>query len=125
MKTILGKLSKEQTMKKLVAIALLLAGCGGSGGDAGIDSSAQETRDPQVGATPAAPSNTNCYFDEETQVNLGEVGSEEGEANAIEWLNRRKNISINNCSGVVNVTIDNSTTTTSDSNNSEVAQSEN
>lgn len=96
-------------MPKSIIIALLLTvaiGCGDDGNDMQHESASS--------SSTATESTGDCYFIESSNdgwINLGEVGSAEGEQAVDEAAKLKSNIYIYNCSGEVNVTGDNVTTT--------------
>lgn len=100
----------------ILAVALGVSACG-SGSDDTTYSNPVVTPAGDTSNTDSGNHTTNCYFND-GGVNLGTVGSEEGEEAAAETLARKDNITINNCNGsVVNSDTDTETNTTSDSNN--------
>lgn len=104
-------------------LALLIQGCGGSGGDSSTPerSQGQEVAQNTATTAPATPSNsnetTNCYFDETTGVNLGEVGDTTTEEVVAERLRKAINVNVMACNSTVTVNADGSVTTTTTTSN--------
>lgn len=99
-----------------LAVVAALVSCGDGDSDLPDGTELDELVTSAPTPAPLGDVSTECYFSEDG-VNLGEINSPEGEEAAAEYLDGesegKSDIFVYNCTGTVNIDVDNSTDTVS------------